>query len=143
MAPLQDLVYQVLVWLGGTVGDLSGNSVLTGLLGYGIIGGVGIVLQFIPRIALHIFVDCSAGNVGYMARAAFLMERVMVKTGLEGCAFVVCCTRSPVRSRALWLPERCHRKATESPPYLSASLMTYHARLTGIHFADRCFVRAI
>ena len=64
------------------------EGVLKSLVADGIIGGVGSVLIFLPQIiVLSLFValleDC-----GYMARAAFLMDRLMTKVGLSGKSFV-------------------------------------------------------
>ncbi|WP_082129590.1 ferrous iron transporter B [Mycobacterium haemophilum] len=128
-APLQDLVEQGLTWLGGQVTGHCGNWALAGLLGNGIIGGVGTVLQFIPQIALLFLLIALLENVGYMARAAFLMDRVMARTGLEGRAFVAmlssfaCAVPGIMATRTL--PSSRDRIAT----ILSAPLMTCSARL--------------
>ncbi len=54
----------------------------------GVIGGVGGVLVFLPQICLLFFFICLLEDSGYMARAAFVMERLMRKVGLPGKAFV-------------------------------------------------------
>lgn len=128
-APLQDLVDRGVTWLGGQVTGHCGNSALAGLLGNGIIGGVGTVLQFIPQIALLFLLIALLENVGYMARAAFLMDRVMARTGLEGRAFVAmlssfaCAVPGIMATRTL--PSSRDRIAT----ILTAPLMTCSARL--------------
>jgi ferrous iron transport protein B len=128
-APLQDLVGQGLTWIGGRVTGHSGNSILGGLIGDGIIGGVGTVLQFVPQIMLLFLLIALLENVGYMARAAFLMDRVMARTGLEGRAFVAmlssfaCAVPGIMATRTL--PSSRDRIAT----VLSAPLMTCSARL--------------
>jgi ferrous iron transport protein B len=128
-APLQDRVGQALTWLGGLVSDHVGNYVLRGLLGQGLIGGVGTVLQFIPQIVLLFLLIALLENVGYMARAAFLMDRVMAATGLEGRAFVAmlssfaCAIPGIMATRTL--PSSRDRIAT----IITAPLMTCSARL--------------
>ena len=128
-APLQDLVQRGLTWIGGQVADHGGNSILGRLVGEGIIGGVGTVLQFIPQIVLLFLLIALLENVGYMARAAFLMDRVMARTGLEGRAFVAmlssfaCAVPGIMATRTL--PSSRDRIAT----ILSAPLMTCSARL--------------
>ena len=128
-APLQDRVGQVLTWLGGLVSNHVGNYVLRGLLGQGLIGGVGTVLQFIPQIVLLFLLIALLENVGYMARAAFLMDRVMAATGLEGRAFVAmlssfaCAIPGIMATRTL--PSSRDRIAT----IITAPLMTCSARL--------------
>jgi len=128
-APLQEWVGQGLRWIGATVTEHGGNSLLGRLVSDGIIGGVGTVLQFIPQIVLLFLLIALLENVGYMARAAFLMDRVMARTGLEGRAFVAmlssfaCAVPGIMAARTL--PSSRDRIAT----ILSAPLMTCSARL--------------
>ena len=128
-APLQDRVGQLLGWLGGLVSDHVGNYIVRGLLGQGLIGGVGTVLQFIPQIVLLFLLIALLENVGYMARAAFLMDRVMATAGLEGRAFVAmlssfaCAIPGIMATRTL--PSSRDRIAT----IITAPLMTCSARL--------------
>ncbi len=128
-APLQEWVGQGLGWIGATVTEHGGNSLLGRLVSDGIIGGVGTVLQFIPQIVLLFLLIALLENVGYMARAAFLMDRVMARTGLEGRAFVAmlssfaCAVPGIMAARTL--PSSRDRIAT----ILSAPLMTCSARL--------------
>lgn len=128
-APLQERVSQGLGWLGALVSDHIGNSIVRGLLGQGLIGGVGTVLQFVPQIVLLFLLIALLENVGYMARAAFLMDRVMAATGLEGRAFVAmlssfaCAIPGIMATRTL--PSSRDRIAT----IVTAPLMTCSARL--------------
>jgi ferrous iron transport protein B len=128
-APLRDGISDGLTWLGGQVGAHIGIPVVRGLLGQGIIGGVGTVLQFLPQIVLLFLLIALLENVGYMSRAAFLMDRVMAKTGLEGRAFVAmlssfaCAIPGIMATRTL--PSSRDRIAT----IVSAPLMTCSARL--------------
>jgi ferrous iron transport protein B len=128
-SPLRDGISNGLTWLGRQVGEHIGNPVLRGLLGQGIIGGVGTVLQFIPQIVLLFLLIALLENVGYMSRAAFLMDRVMAKTGLEGRAFVAmlssfaCAIPGIMATRTL--PSSRDRIAT----IVTAPLATCSARL--------------
>jgi ferrous iron transport protein B len=128
-APLRDGIGAALSWLGARVADHLGHGVLGDLLGQGVIGGVGTVLQFIPQIVLLFLLIAVLENVGYMSRAAFLMDRVMAKTGLEGRAFVAMLTAFacaiPGIMATRTLPSSRDRVAT----ILSAPLMTCSARL--------------
>ncbi len=128
-APLRDGIGAALAWLGRQVTDHLGHSVVGDLLGQGVIGGVGTVLQFIPQIVLLFLLIAVLENVGYMSRAAFLMDRVMAKTGLEGRAFVAMLTSFacaiPGIMATRTLPSSRDRIAT----VLSAPLMTCSARL--------------
>jgi ferrous iron transport protein B len=128
-APLRDGISDGLTWLGRQVAEHIGNPILRGLLGQGIIGGVGTVLQFIPQIVLLFLLIALLENIGYMSRAAFLMDRVMAKTGLEGRAFVAmlssfaCAIPGIMATRTL--PSARDRIAT----IVTAPLMTCSARL--------------
>jgi ferrous iron transport protein B len=128
-APLRDGISNGLTWLGRQVAEHIGNPVLRGLLGQGVIGGVGTVLQFIPQIVLLFLLIALLENIGYMSRAAFLMDRVMAKTGLEGRAFVAmlssfaCAIPGIMATRTL--PSARDRIAT----IITAPLMTCSARL--------------
>ena len=82
---------QVVVgWLAGT--NLAGGAVES-LLVRGLFGGVGNVLEFLPQIIILFFFIAVLEQCGYMARAAFLMDRVMARVGLNGQAFIplLCC----------------------------------------------------
>ena len=86
--PFQDLIAQGLAWLSAQVANLVGWEPLASLLIDGVIGGVGTVLTFVPQIFLLFLVISFLENVGYMSRAAFVMDRVMGSIGLEGRSFV-------------------------------------------------------
>lgn len=64
------------------------HSLVGSLLADGIIGGVGAVLAFVPLIAFLFLFLGALEDTGYMARAVFLLHRLMSKVGLSGKAFV-------------------------------------------------------
>ena len=79
-------------WLVEKVGDFCGTYMADGafkdLVVDGIIGGVGSVLVFLPNILiLYLFISLLEDS-GYMARAAFIMDRLMHKMGLHGKSFI-------------------------------------------------------
>lgn len=61
---------------------------LQGLINDGIIGGVGAVLGFVPQIMLLFFLLSLLEDCGYMARIAFIMDRILRKFGLSGKSFI-------------------------------------------------------
>ncbi|MBP7527899.1 MAG: ferrous iron transport protein B [Syntrophorhabdaceae bacterium] len=78
-------------WLGDNVGALwpkGSESLLKSLLVDGIIGGVGGVIVFLPNILLLFFAIAILEDSGYMARAAFIMDRLMHRIGLHGKSFI-------------------------------------------------------
>ncbi|MFD0317752.1 ferrous iron transporter B [Streptomyces flavalbus] len=128
-APLQDAVEALFVRLSGLVAEHVGPAWLAGLLGDALIGGVGGVVVFVPQIVLLFLLLALLEGVGYLARAAFLMDRVMGRFGLEGRAFVAllssfaCAIPGIMATRTL--PSARDRLAT----MMAAPLMTCSARL--------------
>ena len=75
-------------WLGDTVGSAMSDGPLKSLLCDGIIAGVGSVLVFLPNILiLYLFISFMEDS-GYMARAAFIMDKLMHRMGLHGKSFI-------------------------------------------------------
>ncbi|MEE2643246.1 MAG: ferrous iron transport protein B [Planctomycetota bacterium] len=75
-------------WAQATVGSLIPPGDFNGLITDGIIGGVGGMLIFLPQIMLLFFMISLLEDSGYLARAAFVMDRVLYHVGLPGKAFV-------------------------------------------------------
>jgi len=102
---------------------------LSDLLTQGVIGGVGAVLVFLPQILLLFSLLYLLDDLGYMARAAFVIDRVMGRIGLEGRCFVsllssyACAVPGIMATRTI--PSPRNRLAT----ILVAPLMTCSARL--------------
>jgi len=127
--PVQGWLEQLFGLLGNQVDAHVGNRWVASFLADGIIGGVGGVAAFLPQIALLFVLISLMEASGYMARAAFLMDRVMAKAGLEGRAFVAllsslaCAIPGIMATRTL--PSMRDRIAT----MMGAPLMTCSARL--------------
>jgi ferrous iron transport protein B len=86
--PLMDGVEGLIARLGVAVGSALPDGDLRSLLVDGVIAGVGSVLVFLPQIAiLFVFIGLLEDS-GYMARAAFLMDRLMRRVGLHGKSFI-------------------------------------------------------
>ena len=75
-------------WLASSIGSLMGEGALKDLIVNGIIGGVGSVIVFLPNILiLYLFISLMEDS-GYMARAAFIMDKLMHRIGLHGKSFI-------------------------------------------------------
>ena len=74
--------------LGNLVGGLLPAGLLNDLIVNGVIAGVGGVIAFLPQILLLFFFISILEDTGYMARAAFIMDRLMRVVGLHGKAFM-------------------------------------------------------
>lgn len=83
-APLQDLIETLFSTLGGFISQVVPNDLLKSLLVDGIISGVGGVLVFLPQIVLLFLFIQFLEDVGYLGRAAFLMDSFMRRIGLPG-----------------------------------------------------------
>lgn len=128
-APAQDAIGTGIERLATAVTDTFGDSAPVRLVSDGLLGGVGGVLVFIPQIALLFVLIAALEQVGYLSRAAFLMDRVMALAGLEGRAFVAllssfaCAIPGIMATRTM--PSARERLAT----MLSVPLVTCSARL--------------
>ena len=116
-------------WLGGVVGRMIPPGDLNSLLVDGVIAGVGAVIVFLPQILLLFLFIGFLEDTGYMARAAFLMDRLMSKVGLHGKSFI-----PMLSSFACAIPGIMATRTIESPKdrlvtILVAPLMSCSARL--------------
>lgn len=73
---------------GGIVQKLMPDGPLKDIVADGIIGGVGGVIVFLPNILILFFCISFMEDSGYMARAAFIMDKVMHRIGLHGKSFI-------------------------------------------------------
>ena len=88
-SPLMSWIEAGQKWLGNFVGGfLPYGGPWRSLVVDGVIGGVGSVLVFLPIIILLFLALALLENTGYMARAAFIMDRFMHKIGLHGRSFI-------------------------------------------------------
>jgi ferrous iron transport protein B len=116
-------------WLGGAVAKTIPPGDLNSLLVNGVIAGVGAVVVFLPQILLLFLFIGLLEDTGYMARAAFLMDRLMSKVGLHGKSFI-----PMLSSFACAIPGIMATRTIESPKdrlvtILVAPLMSCSARL--------------
>jgi ferrous iron transport protein B len=116
-------------WLADRVGTVLGPGDLQDLLANGVIKGVGAVVVFLPQICLLFLFISLLEDTGYMARAAFLMDRLMSRVGLHGKSFI-----PMLSSFACAIPGIMATRTIESPKdrlvtILIAPLMSCSARL--------------
>ncbi|MCK6501011.1 MAG: ferrous iron transporter B [Nitrospira sp.] len=116
-------------WAGGWLGNRMPAGDLRDLLTDGVIAGVGAVVVFLPQILLLFLFLSLLEDTGYMARAAFLMDRLMSKVGLHGKSFIPL-----LSSFACAIPGIMATRTIETPKdrlvtILVAPLMSCSARL--------------
>jgi ferrous iron transport protein B len=127
--PLMDVIGWARDALKDAVTSAMAPGPLRGLLADGIIEGVGSVLTFVPQIMILFAFLAVLEDCGYMARAAFLMDRIMARAGLNGKSFIpllssVACAVPGIMSARV-IENRRDRLAT----ILVAPLMSCSARL--------------
>ncbi|MDE2291006.1 MAG: ferrous iron transporter B [Elusimicrobia bacterium] len=127
--PLMDLVSHLCSAAGTWTASFLPAGPLRGLVANGLFEGVGSVAAFLPQILILFFFIFLLEDVGYMARAAFLVDRIMGWAGLQGRSFIalLSCTACAVPGimAARAIPSEEDRLTT----MLVAPLMTCSARL--------------
>jgi ferrous iron transport protein B len=83
-----DGIEAVITWLSGKLEELLPPGPLRSLLVEGILSGIGAVVIFLPQIFILFLILTSLEECGYLARAAYLMDRLMVRVGLSGKSFI-------------------------------------------------------
>ncbi|WP_414690755.1 ferrous iron transporter B [Novosphingobium sp. UBA6272] len=127
--PFADALEGGIGWLTAQVRALMPESLLRDLITDGVLSGVGAVVVFLPQIVILFFFILAMEASGYMARAAFLMDRMMAGVGLSGRSFIpllssfACAIPGIMATRSITDPK--DRLTT----ILIAPLMTCSARL--------------
>jgi len=127
--PFADALEGVIGWLGEGVRSTVPEGLFRDFLTEGVLAGVGSVLVFLPQIVILFFFILALEASGYMARAAFLMDRLMAGVGLSGRSFIpllssfACAVPGIMATRSIADPR--DRLTT----ILIAPLMTCSARL--------------
>jgi ferrous iron transport protein B len=127
--PFADALEGAIGWLTERVRAAMPESLARDLITDGILSGVGSVVVFLPQIVILFFFILAMEASGYMARAAFLMDRMMAGVGLSGRSFIpllssfACAIPGIMATRSITDPK--DRLTT----ILVAPLMTCSARL--------------
>ncbi len=128
-APLMGMIDGATSSLGNWIGGVLPPGILSSFLVDGIVAGVGSVVIFLPQILILFLFIILMEDTGYLARAAFLMDRAMRSFGLSGQSVVpllssfACAVPAIMATRVI--PNRRDRIAT----ILAAPFMTCSARL--------------
>jgi ferrous iron transport protein B len=127
--PLMDGIEAGFVWLGEQAGVYIGNEMVRSLVVDGMIAGVGSVIVFLPQIvilfAFILFLEAS----GYMARAAFLMDELMLRVGLNGRAFIPLLSSFACAIPGIMAARTIENERDRLTTIMVAPLMTCSARL--------------
>jgi ferrous iron transport protein B len=115
--------------LGGFIASNLPPSLLRGFLTDGLISGVGSVLVFLPQILVLFLFIILLEDFGYMARAAFLMDRIMGGAGLHGRAFIPLLSSFACAIPGIMATRVIDNKRDRLTTILVAPLMTCSARI--------------
>jgi len=115
--------------LGAAVSKLLPEGALRSLIVDGIIGGVGGVLVFLPQILILFFFIAVLEDCGYMARAAYLMDRLMVRVGLSGKSFIPLLSSFACAIPGVMATRTIENRRDRLTTILIAPLMSCSARL--------------
>lgn len=124
-----DMIDAAFAAIGDWVGTHLPEGDLHSLLVDGIIGGVGGVVIFLPQICILFFFLAIFEDSGYLARAAFVMDRLMRKVGLPGKAFVPMLTAHACAIPAIMSTRVIENKRDRIATIMVLPLMTCSARL--------------
>ena len=75
-------------WITFLIAKLGASPAVLGLVGEGIFGGIGAVLSFVPQIVFLLLMLSLLEDTGYMARVAFILDKLFRKFGISGRAFI-------------------------------------------------------
>jgi ferrous iron transport protein B len=127
--PLMDLLSSAFAALGLLVHDTLPAGLLRSFLQNGVISGVGSVIVFLPQIIIIFLFILLLEDFGYMARAAFLMDRIMGGAGLHGRAFIPLLSSFACAIPGIMATRVIDNRRDRLTTILIAPLMTCSARI--------------
>ncbi|WP_068876171.1 MULTISPECIES: ferrous iron transporter B [unclassified Phenylobacterium] len=127
--PPADAIEAGVGWLGAQVATVLPDGLLESLIVDGLFAGVGAVLVFLPQILVLFFFIILLEDFGYMARAAFLLDRLMGVAGLHGRAFIPMLSSFACAIPGIMATRVIDQKRDRLTTILVAPLMTCSARI--------------
>jgi ferrous iron transport protein B len=127
--PLMDLIAAGFDWLGVLAHDALPDGLLQSFIQNGVLSGVGSVVVFLPQILILFLFILLLEDLGYMARAAFLMDKIMGGAGLHGRAFIPLLSSFACAIPGIMATRVIDNKRDRLTTILVAPLMTCSARI--------------
>ena len=124
-----DLIASGVTWLSEFVTRIMPPGDLRDLIVSGVIAGVGTTITFLPQILLLFLFISLLEDTGYMARAAFLMDRIMSKVGLHGKSFIPLLSSFACAIPGIMATRTIDDRKTRLVTILVAPLMSCSARI--------------
>jgi ferrous iron transport protein B len=144
-----DFLQTTVAWFGGKVDTLMAPGDLRDLVVRGGIKGVGAVVAFLPQICLLFLFIGLLEDTGYMARAAFLMDRLMSKVGLHGKSFIpmlssfACAIPGIMATRTIETPKDRLATILVAPLMSCSARLPVYTLLIGACFPNQRFAAAL
>ena len=127
--PLMDLINDGFGALGALAHSTLPGGLLQSFVENGVISGVGSVIVFLPQILILFLFILLLEDLGYMARAAFLMDRIMGGAGLHGRAFIPLLSSFACAIPGIMATRVIDNRRDRLTTILIAPLMTCSARI--------------
>jgi ferrous iron transport protein B len=127
--PFMDLIEASFDGLGGLAAAHLPEGLLQSFVQNGVIAGVGSVIVFLPQILILFLFILLLEDLGYMARAAFLMDRIMGGAGLHGRAFIPLLSSFACAIPGIMATRVIDNRRDRLTTILVAPLMTCSARI--------------
>src|SRR4051794_7513335 len=140
--PVMELLSQAFGALGQLVHDTLPTGLLQSFLQNGVISGVGSVVVFLPQIIIIFLFILLLEDFGYMARAAFLMDRIMGGAGLHGRAFIPLLSSFACAIPGIMATRVIDNRRDRLTTILIAPLMTCSARISVYTLIISAFIPA-
>src|SRR5215470_3520094 len=140
--PLMDIISAGFEAMGGLVHDVLPAGPLQSFLQNGVISGVGSVIVFLPQILILFLFILLLEDLGYMARAAFLMDKIMGGAGLHGRAFIPLLSSFACAIPGIMATRVIDNRRDRLTTILVAPLMTCSARIPVYTLIISAFVPA-
>ncbi|HEX7843148.1 MAG TPA: ferrous iron transport protein B [Kofleriaceae bacterium] len=128
-SPVMDAIDNLFKWSGAQLQGVLGEGIFSDFLVQGVIGGVGAVMVFLPQILLLFLFLGFLEDCGYLARVAYLMDRIMRSMNLHGRAFVPMLSGFACAVPALMATRTMERRRDRILTMMVVPLMTCSARL--------------
>src|SRR5215468_2545662 len=140
--PVMDLISSGFDALGAAAHDALPAGLLQSFIQNGVIAGVGSVIVFLPQILILFFFILMLEDLGYMGRAAFLMDRIMGGAGLHGRAFIPLLSSFACAIPGIMATRVIDNRRDRLTTILVAPLMTCSARIPVYTLIISAFVPA-
>lgn len=137
-----DMIDSLFTGMGGLISSYLPDGDIQSFLVDGVIGGVGGILVFLPQICILFFFLALLEDSGYLARAAFVMDRLMRRIGLPGTAFVpllsahACAIPAIMASRVIRDPRDRLVTILVAPLMTCSARIPVYAMVTALLFPD-------